>query len=311
MKAATRQRGVALITAMLIVAVATIAAAQLLSENGLNIRRTSNLLALDQAFLYSVGAEAWVMEILKQDAQESDIDYLGEVWAIPLPPLEIEGGVIQGSVEDMQGRFNINNLIRENGEMDEQAVEQFERLLASLGLDTKYATLAVDWLDADTQESFPAGAEDSTYTGLDPPYRTANGAVTTTSELLALPDFEYEQYEILKPYIAALPANTPINVCTASGYVLDSMSDSINEFAREDPQAFYEERVEVCYPDLNDIRSRLSAEEINELNLDESSAYFRVVTRATIGTVQFTLYSVLERSGSSQVRTILRSFGNE
>ena len=96
MKNRQRQLGVALITAVLIMTLATIAATQLVAENGLSIRRTSNLLAMDQAMLYSLGAESWVIEILKQDGRESDIDYLGEIWATPLPPLEVEGGVIPG-----------------------------------------------------------------------------------------------------------------------------------------------------------------------------------------------------------------------
>lgn len=305
------QTGVALITAMLIMALATIAATQLVAENGLSIRRTSNLIAMDQAMLYALGAESWVIEILEQDARESEIDYLGEVWAIPLPPLEVEGGVIQGTVEDMQGRFNINNLVGDDGEANQAALEQFQRLLVLLDLDQKYAALALDWLDPDAQETFPDGAEDSLYTGQEPPYRAANSLVNTTSELSALPEFDYTYYEILKPHIAALPRNTAINVCTASGYVLDSLLKSSQEFSTEEPQSLYEERVEVCYPDLNDMKSRIEAQEQELTSTSESSNYFRLVTRATIGTTQFTLYSLLERGSGGQVRPILRSFGNE
>lgn len=305
------QAGVALITAMLIMALATIAATQLVAESSLSIRRTGNLLAMDQAMLYALGAESWVIEILEQDGRESEIDYLGEVWATPLPPLEVEGGVIQGTVEDMQARFNINNLVANDGTPNQPALEQFKRLLELLELDQKYATLTLDWLDPDAQETFPDGAEDSIYTGLEPPYRAGNGLVTTTSELLALPDFGYVYYDVLSPHIAALPRNTPINVCTASGYVLDSLLESSQEFSTEDPQNFYDERVEVCYPDLNDLGSRIEAEEQDQLDIIESSNYFRVVSRATIGTTQFTLYSLLERGNGGQVRTILRNFGNE
>ena len=306
-----RQAGVALITALLIMALATIAATQLVAENGLSIRRTSNLLAMDQAMLYALGAEAWVTEILEQDMRESEIDYLGEVWATPLPPLEVEGGVIQGTVEDLQGRFNINNLVGEDGQANEAALAQFQRLLVLLDIDQKYAAMALDWLDPDAQETFPDGAEDSLYTGQEPPYRTANTLVTTTTELSALPEFDYTYYEILQPHIAALPRDTAINVCTATGYVLDSLLESSQEFSTEDPQRLYEERVEVCYPDLNDIETRMDATEQEPVQTAEASSYFRLVTRATIGTTEFTLYSLLERSGGGQVRPILRTFGNE
>ena len=211
----------------------------------------------------------------------------------------------------MQGRFNINNLVADDGGPNEAALKQFQRLLELLEIDQKYATQTLDWLDPDAQESFPDGAEDSIYTGLDPPYRAGNGLATTTTELLALPELDYTSFELLSPHIAALPRNTALNVCTASGAVLDSLMESSQEFSSEDPQAFYEERLEVCYPDLNDLKSRMEPEELEALAINESSNYFRVVTRATIGTTQFTLYSLLERAGGGQARVILRSFGYE
>jgi len=100
MKAA-RKRGVALITAMLIAAIATMVAANLAWDNALDVRRTLVNLGRDQAIQVALGAESWVISILKQDAQDSQTDHLGEIWASELPGLPIEGGEVFGSIEDL------------------------------------------------------------------------------------------------------------------------------------------------------------------------------------------------------------------
>ena len=56
-------------------------------------------------------------------------DHLDEIWAQELPGLPIDGGDVWGKIEDMQGRFNVNNLIDDAGEIDEDMLEQFRRLL--------------------------------------------------------------------------------------------------------------------------------------------------------------------------------------
>src|SRR5512136_2559014 len=88
------QRGVALITAVLIVALATILAVNVSFRGFLDQRRSAALFALDQAFQIALGAEAWAADVLQQDARESQTDHLGEKWARPLPPLPIEDGTV-------------------------------------------------------------------------------------------------------------------------------------------------------------------------------------------------------------------------
>ena len=108
-----RQRGVALITAVLVVAIGTMIAVNLMWRGTLDLRRAEAALAADQGLLYVQGAEAWAADILRQDLVDSpDSDNLGEVWAIELPALPVDGGTITGKLEDLQGRFNLNNLDR-------------------------------------------------------------------------------------------------------------------------------------------------------------------------------------------------------
>ncbi|MCP4699237.1 MAG: type II secretion system minor pseudopilin GspK, partial [Gammaproteobacteria bacterium] len=144
-----RQKGIALITALLIVALATISAAAMVSRQQIDIRRTSNVLNLDQAYLYALGAEEWARRILIRDRNNSKIDHLSEDWAIRLPPTMVEGGGVSGHLQDLQGRFNLNNLV-ENGKAVPAEIKRFQRLLAALDLPVELAQAVTDWIDADS-----------------------------------------------------------------------------------------------------------------------------------------------------------------
>jgi general secretion pathway protein K len=306
------QRGVALITAVLMVALATILAVNVAFRGMLDQRRSATMFARDQAFEIALGAEAWAADFLQKDKQETQTDHLGERWARPLPPLPIEDGTVEGRLEDMQGRFNLNNLIFPDGTTNPEAVKQLQRILVALEIEPTWAGAMADWVDLDTQPGFPDGAEDSVYTGLNPPSLAANMPITRASEVMVLPGFGAERYAKLKPYVTALPVGTPLNVCTAPGIVLDALSDNTREFGLN-PEDLAKRRADACFPTLEDLRGSLGDATYNQLrnSLTESSSYFRATVWVTIGTTDFTLYSLLARAGSGLVRPYLRSFGTE
>jgi general secretion pathway protein K len=312
-----RQRGVALIMAVLIVALATMLAASVSFKGYLDQRRSGNAFALDQGFEVALGGEAWAADSLRRDKQQSSkTDDFTEEWATPIPPIPIDNGQFEGQMEDMQGRFNLNSLVTlEGGQLkfDQPAIDRFERLLELLELETKWARIIADWIDSDIQPNFPDGAEDPTYTGLSPPYRTANMPLTRASELLAITGFGLERYRKLEPFVTALPIGTTINLCTASPELLDALVAGRRQFtlARDNTM---ETRKQRCFPNKQDYESGLTADEKTELVqgkvIDQTSSYFRSTIWVTIGTTQFTLYSLLYRSGNNGlVRPILRSHG--
>ena len=303
---AARQRGVAILTAMLVVALGTMIAVNLMWKASLDLRRTTSALAADQGLMYLQGAEAWAGDILRQDQVDSiESDHLGEIWAAELPPIPVDGGVISGRVEDLQGRFNINNLVTPQGEEDEIARRQFERLLEMLELDPSLAGVAVDWLDPDSETKFPFGAEDDVYSGFDPPYRASNTVITSPSELMAMSGFELESYRLLLPYVTALPSGTTLNVNTASDVLLASLSDDI-DLSRG--AALIEERGGADFPDISaSFEGDVEPEVLQRI--DGVSQYFLLTASVAIGTNQFTMYSVLQRDNSGIVRAIFRSLG--
>jgi len=303
------QRGVALITAILIMALITTLTFSLRWDNALDLRRTYVSMYREEAIQAALGAESWVQGILRQDAQDSQTDHLGEIWATDIPPLPLESDDIQGEIfgqlEDLQGRFNINNLVDEQGEVDKPSLEQFQRLLLALGLDVRFAGIAADWIDADQDAGFPDGAEDAIYSGLSPGYRSANQVISSASELAALEGMDKATMDILLPHIIALPGRTAINVNTATGPVLQSLDENMTA---ADVERLLQERAESGFADLaNSFSTLVTPDVLNQL--EETSDFFQLKVIVRVDTVRITHFSLLERSPRGDVTPILRSLG--
>jgi general secretion pathway protein K len=333
-----RQRGVALIIALILVALATILATKLTFDGFLERRRTIGVLAVEQALHFGMGAEALAADVLAQDLQNSaQQTTLSSPWAQPTQPLPItpqddpEGepiGTLQGELEDMQGRFNLNNLARviqgsgavggavapgsapQGTIQDPQPLEQFQRLLVAVGVEPKWAAIARDWIDADDIPGSPDGAEDQVYTSQTPPYRTGNWPMMSPSELMNLPGFGADRYRKIAPYVTALPlATATINICTAPSVVLESLADNLN--GEYSPEVLANGRKTGCFPDLNAFRNVVGPKGLAAITgrFDSKSQFFRLTTRVTLGTTEFTLYSLLVRGNGGKITPLLRSFG--
>ncbi|MBK9657525.1 MAG: type II secretion system minor pseudopilin GspK [Rhodanobacteraceae bacterium] len=176
------QRGVALLLALLIVALAAMIATRLFTLTGTGISRSESQARLEDAYLLSQGMEDFALALLKRDLDLGDgIDTRNDSWARPLPPLPVPGGRVGGALSDLDGRFNLNTLVR-NGARDPVAQARFARLLAALDLEPALLDAVTDWIDVDNQPS-PQGAEDLDYLRADPPYRAANRPFVHVSEL--------------------------------------------------------------------------------------------------------------------------------
>lgn len=231
------ERGIALVTAMFVVALATIAAVAMFESSNIAVRRATNLVESENALWYARGVESWVKGILKQDAKNNQVDSPGDIWAKNIDFLPIENGNLRGHVEDLQGRFNLNNLAIKDPAQLQAYLVQFQRLLDNLPdfPAEKYRGVGSairDWVDADSERLDLNGAEDNDYQSLDPPHRAANRPMMSASELLQVRGITPELYTALRPYVTALPAiGTKINVNTASEPVLLSLSASVDRNA--------------------------------------------------------------------------------
>jgi len=212
------QQGLALITAMLVVAIAATAAAYLSLDQQIWLRQAMNQSDRIQADAVRQGAEDWAIAILDKDAKTSTDDDLGENWAKPLPPLPVEGGQVAGQITDAQAKFNLNNLDPKSS-LFGSSKGIFRNILGSLSIDQNLIDAVIDWIDDDSN-ALPYGAEDIDYLQLKVPYRAANQPFTSVDELRLVRGFTPEIVEKLRPYITVLPQAAPINVNTASEQVL-------------------------------------------------------------------------------------------
>ncbi|HTU66221.1 MAG TPA: type II secretion system minor pseudopilin GspK [Steroidobacteraceae bacterium] len=315
-----RQRGVALLVAIVLFALATTMAAAITYNKAMAARRAAATFTMEQALQAGMAAEALASIALEAGA-DSQRTTLDQDWAQPLGPIEIEGtGVwIAAQVEDASSRFNLNSVVTQdpNGSgayiANPDQVAVFRTLLHDLDIEDKYADLLVDWIDTDIAPEGSQGGEDTLYLTQVPPYRPPNTFITQTSELLALPGFGAENYKKIAPYVTALPLEAKINVCTASGLILDVAKNDTSNQEWAGSTTLAEDRKKGCAPLRDTWLQGISADQKQKAGerVLETSSWFRLRTNVRIGTAEFVLYSVLFREQNKKVRVVQRSFGSE
>ncbi|WP_333662914.1 type II secretion system minor pseudopilin GspK [Acinetobacter sp.] len=229
MKIYSSQRGIALLTILVMVALATILAATIAKRQINTSENTGYLMRQDQSLLYAKSAEAFFSELLIQDSDNGgNIDHLQENWAKPMPAFPVEDGFVSGRLLDESGKFNLNNLLKADGSVDDSARRWFEKLLQRVGLPAELSQAVIDWQDADDETTGAMGAESNYYQGLDPSYLASNTKFHQVEELKLVRGFEGKNYDLIAPYVTALPEATKINMNTAAPLLLASIDPKID-----------------------------------------------------------------------------------
>lgn len=309
MKTSNQQQGVALVTAILMVTMATVAAVAMATRQQLDIRRTGNLLHGTQAVAYTEAAESWARVVLERDFTKNKFDSLEEDWHCKPPVSMVEGGGVAGRVFDMQGRFNINSLIDTTGKRIPEAVDRFKVLLRALSIEDNLADYLADFIDEDVALGFPNGAEDNDYLLLQPGYRTANRPLGSVTELRLVKGFDAETITKLQPHISALPESTPINVNTASAEVLQSLVPSTGSspgISLADAETIIETRASKGFEKTADFMALpvIDAHKaaIDPATISVDTQWFQMRSVAKIGQAQAELSSLIQRvSGKTSV----------
>ena len=214
-----QQRGVAIVLAMSVVALAALTATSMLVSQSTWSRQVELSAGHVQAQLLIRAGLDWSRALLSDDRRTSNVDHLGEPWALQLPPIPVENGSLAGRIEDQQGRFNLNNLVKD-GKLQEEQLARFRRLLSILAL--------------------PAGLADALAERL----RTGGGPLTDTADLAQLQGFDAQARARLRPFVAALPRYTAVNVNTATPEVLAALVkgldlDSARAIAAQRERAYF------------------------------------------------------------------------
>lgn len=224
------QQGIALITILVMVALASIIAASIAKRQQHTFESTAYLMRQNQALLYAKSAEAFFSELLIHDSENSAAaDYLQESWAQPMPPFPVEDGMLSGQLEDESGKFNLNSLLNAQGQVNEKSQKLFEGLLQRVGLAEGLSQAVIDWQDSDDLTVGAMGAESQYYQGLASPHLAANRPFHRVEELRMVRGFEGANYARIAPYIAALPDTaTKININTAPALLLASLDPGLD-----------------------------------------------------------------------------------
>ena len=231
----------ALIIVLMLFAIISTLMMEILFRQNRFLNRADNLLQWDKRHQYAMAAEVVAQQGLIDDLQD-DIknnaqldDCIEEKWAVQLPPTPYEDAFLSASVQDLQGRYNLNWLIdgTTNGFVRQpDRVDEFEQLLEAFLPDksksnaSRLANEMADWLDSNNIVDEPEGAEDPEYRDR----RTPNMPAAHESELRALLSFktsDMPEDAMLWGLLTALPTGTTLNVNTAPEQVLNAVVGSV------------------------------------------------------------------------------------
>lgn len=275
-----KQRGVAIVLALSVVALAALAASAMMISQSTWSRQVA--LTGDHVQAQSlVGAGVdWARAVLRDDRRLGNVDTLNEPWALKLPPLPIENGELAGHISDQQGLFNLNNVVV-GGKINTAQLEHFRKLLAILDLPDALADALADWVDADNVPQPGGGAEDEYYLSLRPPYRAADRPLTDVGELALVRGFDESVRARLAPFVTALAQVTAVNVNTAPPEVLAAVVDGLD---LDSARAIVAQRKRTTYRSVSDFTGQLPGGATAASGaLTVGSDYFMANVRVTIG----------------------------
>lgn len=338
LKTGKRQRGVAIITALLIVTIATTVSVAISTHLQLDVRRTGNLIALDQADFYSLFAEDFTRKILQDKEKLDELLELLARYGQYKQEYPVEGGYLEGKITDLNSCININALVNGNA-LNAVTADRISQLFKNTQIDSKLTDAILDWIDAglNDQMTIPNGAEDSYYMNLEKPYRTANTPLHSISELRLIKGFNdnstsgsgsddnisnyerviqlaknFKDYDPENAYAPSLCAfttkdgNPSINVNTASAEVLQSLSAEMTGTLVE---SIIKQRKDTPFSSINEFTSFSKLKTIikNTDFLSTSSDYFLLRTKATIGQASKVMYSIIYLDATGKTEVVYRT----
>lgn len=305
MSAAAHQSGAAVVLAMAIVALAAIVATAIMLTQSTWAREIELATDHRQARELVPAGVDWARRLLSEDRRVSSIDHLGELWATPLPPTAVGNATVSGAIEDQQGRFNLNNVVRA-GNISVVQLTQFKRLLAILDLPATLADSLADWIDADNVPQGFGGAEDDYYLQARPPHLAANRALVDVDELSLVRGFDSKVLSRLLPFVTALPRSTQVNVNTAPPELLAAIVQGMD---LDGARSLAAQRQRGYFRNVEDFAAHVPhGMHVPAEELTVSSDYFKVSLTVTRGEVQAGGNALLARDGPGWPAIVWRKY---
>ncbi|WP_296193582.1 MULTISPECIES: type II secretion system minor pseudopilin GspK [unclassified Psychrobacter] len=289
---ADSQRGVALLTILLLVVSITVVAGAMLASQKIAIRRSSLLFDQNQLLQDINAGQQLAVTLIRADAKLNNTDSAQDIWAQPIPPYTLGGHSIGIELRDEGSRFNINNLYH-NGAVDTAALAVFQRLLTQLNLEPDIATAVVDYQDADSEVYEDGGDESVVYAqqsnrGAD--QNLPNQALLSIDQLAEVKGVNAQVLAALRPYITAVPYYLPININTANPVLLAALVEGASS---QQMQSIAELRAKQAFSSIDDVwqlpvLSSVKEEErkaLTPLLAVDSQAFMALITASDNATV--------------------------
>ncbi len=325
-----RQKGVALITVMLIVALIAVLATQMTARLQLQMQRTTNIGSNQQAYWYAMGAEAFAKRILIQSFEDNaEVTHLGQIWAQGENTFPVAFGQISGEITDLHSCFNLNALRADDGSSVKGATKPvarkaFEELLIALNIENvgsfeaeSMADALSDWLDADESITGSGGAEDSDYAAKEFPYLTANNYLASVGELRVIEHFNAEVIKKLKDYACVLPGSNlnKVNINTIAqdkpeilvAMLGISQNDASQALSAREEEGF--ESVDEFFALSELSKAKISADQKQQFAV--KSEYFKLKTTASFNNSYFALNTIMQVDNKNNISVISRIIGRE
>lgn len=208
------ERGAALLSVLLLVAVMAVLAAVMLDRLNLATRLAGNAQGMTRARLIAMSAESAALarlQALVSTNGDRTVDPAGLLSRdLPVP---VAGATVTVRIDDAGNCFNVNSLVEQgiDGRLTLRvaALTQLRALMAQVGIEAnegaRLSDAMADWIDSDSVP-LTNGAEDETYRAMPVPYRTANRLIVDITELRAVRGMTGQLYQRLRPWLCALPA---------------------------------------------------------------------------------------------------------
>lgn len=286
---ANLQRGVALLTILLLVVSITVVAGAMLASQKIAIRRSGLLFEQNQLLQDIHAGQQLAVTLIRADNTLNETDSEQDIWAQPIPPYTLDGHSISIEVRDEASRFNINNLYHD-GAVDGIALAVFQRLLVQLNLAPEIAIAVLDYQDSDSTVYQDGGDEGVVYE------QQSRGAASTlpnqpfvsVEQLQDIEKVSAEDLAALRPYITAVPYYLPININTASPVLLAALTETAD---RQQMQALVDMRGQQALAAIDALwqlpaLGTVSADErqaLTPLLATESQAFVALITAADTG----------------------------
>lgn len=326
MKPVKSQRGVALIVVLLLLAVMVSIAASMADRLFGQFKRATNQLNYQQAYWYSIGAEALAKVGIEQSYKDSNTINLSQPWAIEEQTYPLDFGTLSGHIVDRQACFNLNALVdaKQTAGSDRMPflVEALQFMMEELEVENYQAETVSqslwDYVDTNNSINSVSGVEDSYYESMSPAYVAADTLLADSSELRAVNNVSGEVMQKLDGYVCALPTTElRLNVNTIDPEHAELLSAFFQpHISTQQAKDVLENRPYEGWASVDDFLNEGSFANIKKEALDPikgylavDSAYFELDAEIVVGNSRVRVRSLIFSNNRKTATVVSRRFG--